>query len=174
MKKEKWVAIIILILFAGIFLVVHYSTQFEYSKSLLNSIRWAFLGLAILPWIIISGLSFFRSTRESKFFSSLGYVVVIYYGVLLMLFSINKELIPTELPLLNSNSFALGIAIVALGWSLLPQELKNQHFIDEKIKANIENIDKNLESLETRYVKMEDIITNNIIKLGEELKKGKK
>lgn len=174
MKIDKKVAIIILVIFSIILAIILFSKTFSYSETILSIIRWAFLILSIIPWLVLSVPAFLPRTRKSKFFSNSGYFVVIYYGILLMLFSINKDLLTTEVPLFNNNSFVLGIAIVALGWSLLPKKLREPEVTENLEKSETDNLNEKLAELDERFDKMENIISSTFFELGEKLEKIQK
>lgn len=145
-RLNKKTAIGILIFFCTIFLIIHYSITYTYPGTVLNTIRWILLSLAILPGVALPTLSFFRRTRGSNFFPYLGAITIIYYAFLIMLIAINTNLLPKEIPLFNSNTFALAIALIALGLSFFPKETQETEVT--KTQEKVATLNKKLDDAE--------------------------
>ena len=163
MRINKKAAIGILIFFSIIFLIIHYSTTYTYPESWLSVIRWVLSSLVVLPGVALPILTFVRKARESKLFPHLGALTIIYYAFILMLIAINTNLLPIEIPLFNSNTFAIAIALIALGISFLPKE--TQETVLPQNQAKIATLNKKLDEAE----KTIDAFLEGSKKLGERL-----
>jgi len=163
MGREGKIAVGILAFFIVIFLIIQYSTTFTYPETALNIIRLIIGFLAILPVLALVTLPFFRRIQRTEFFQNMFSFIIIYYAVLIMMIATNTNLLPKAIPLFSSNIFALAIALIALGLSLLPKESQETELT--KNMEKVATLNKKLDKAE----KTIDVFLEESQKLGKRL-----
>ena len=110
---------------------------------------------------------------DSKWMLDLRQVSAIYFGFIIVVLALSKDILPLETYCLDTSLLGIGIAIIGLGWALLPKKLRESDITLNKEKSETNNLKGKIEKLDKKLNDTENIITSHIIKMGEELKRHK-
>lgn len=144
MKIDKKTGLTILLIFVIGWIILELLRNFSGITQVLDAIRYFFLFLFLIPSIIGIISIFSQKLRESKWFKYISDSILFYYAAIIILMSINSDIIPI-IPRWNISMTGLGFAVFALGWALYPQRKKPQRT-------------ETLEALNKKFRKAEKVI----------------
>lgn len=84
----------------------------------------AFLLLVAVPFLCPLLAKFSSRVNESVLMYFVRHYSFFYLGIILIVFAVSRDVIPINIVWLDTNLLALGIAVLTLGWALLPKKLR--------------------------------------------------
>ena len=159
MGKEKRIARVITLMPVCILLLLELLLRpWFWTEQVINWTKIVLLVLAIIP-VPFYYMSMFPGSRTSKWLVSMQeFYIPIYYAFFLLLFSLNRDIIP-QIPRFDMSTMGVALALFALGLT---------YYMQRKKPENAEA----LEALNKKFLKAEKIIDTFLEesqKLGERL-----
>ena len=134
----------------------------------------ALLFLLVMPFLLTQITKFSSWIKEYALKSFIRHYILIYFGFILAVLAVSRDILPVDASWLDTNLFALGIAAIGLGLALLPKELRELEVTQEQEESEADDLKGKLEKLDKRFSEMENIISSTFIELDEKLKKIQK
>lgn len=159
-KSIRIPVLISLLISAVILTLVSWYKESPVIGNILNIISWATLSIFILFLIYTFVALIFQFFKKSIWLLGIPIGVIVYFGVLLISFSQVKELI---IPLIkwDINLLALGLAVFAIGFSLLSRhEPLEPDEILRQLKKHTDDLGKKVDAFSKTQGNVEDMITS--------------
>ena len=155
MEKDKKVALIISLTPVYIILIVEFLRGVYWTESIFFGIKILFLALMIIPALIAIIASFIPTMRKSKLLATLANLILFYYAFMIMLVSVNRDIIP-QTTRFDMSMSGVGLALFALGIVLLMQQKQDPLF--EELNRNILDVSDNTKALNNKVAKLEKTV----------------
>ena len=164
MKKDKKVAFIISLTPVYILLILEFLRSLYWLEPIFFWIKILFLALMIIPAFLAIIARFIPMKRISKLLSTSLDLMPFYYGFMIVLVSINRDIIP-QIARFDISMTGLGVAIFALGIVLFMQQKQAPFF--EELNKNILDLQENTKVLGNKLAKIERPMKNQPTKTGK-------
>lgn len=152
MRKDKKVAFIISLTPVYILLILELLRVLYWIESIFFWISILFLALMIMPAVLAIIARFSPMMRKSKLLAASSDLMPIYYGFMIVLISLNRDIIP-QTTRFDISMTGLGVAIFAIGIALLMQQRQAPLF--EELNKNILDLQENTKVLGNKLAKIE-------------------
>ena len=130
-----------------------------------------YLAIILLVLFILPFLIPMIARKNLKLMSFTNNFILIYMGLMLFLIALNADVINTYVAWMNTSLMGISIAVIGLGWNMLPKNLKNPDTTQKLGKTEVDDLKEKLEILDEKQQKLEKILYDSFIKLGDDLKK---
>lgn len=160
------------ILISAIVLVAYLLSRESVFREIVLSGASSLFALILLLFVIYS-LVALSPLKIGKpiWFSAITSAFIVYFGFMIILFSVNKDMLP-EVPYWDVSMTGLGMAIIAFGLVIFTQRKEVQgKETPQELEASVSGLDEKIVALNEKFSKLENAIDKTFEKFDEELNK---